>query len=161
MSYCIRPHTIIELFRVITKRANVGWLRMVDHLLVVLSLIHAHATLKWQIAEAAVAMAAATAAAAVASGFSVRRRRHGKNKSAFVQKIWKGQNHEKPRKDWWKSAKPRFWRSCTKTDVTIKFYTKNSPCRLLVKPVRLKIAKNRFLASSHRPWQNNNVKKIS
>ena len=29
--------------------------------------------------------------------------------------------------------------------------------RLIFKSVRLKIAKNRFLASSDHPWQNNNV----
>ena len=41
-------------------------------------------------------------------------------------------------------------------DVGIKFYTKNYPYRLIFKPLRLKLAENRFLASSDRPWQNNN-----
>ena len=52
--------------------------------------------------------------------------------------------------------KRRFWRSCAQTDVTIEFYAKNYPYRLIFKSVRLKIAENRFLASSDHPWQNNN-----
>ena len=35
-----------------------------------------------------------------------------------------------------------------KLDITIEFYTKNYPYRLVFKSVRLKIAENRFLASS-------------
>ena len=42
----------------------------------------------------------------------------------------------------------RFWRSYAKMDVTIKFYAKNYPYRLIFKFVPLKIAKSRFLASS-------------
>ena len=40
--------------------------------------------------------------------------------------------------------------------MTIKFYAKNYPYRLIFKSVRLKMAENMFLASSDRPWQNNN-----
>ena len=54
-----------------------------------------------------------------------------------------------------KKQKFRFWKSYAKMDVAIKFYTKNYPYRLIFKSVRLKIAENRFLASSDRPWQNN------
>ena len=55
-----------------------------------------------------------------------------------------------------KYLKRRFWRSYAQTDVTIEFYAKNYPYRLIFKSVRLKIAENRFLASSDHPWQNNN-----
>ena len=51
--------------------------------------------------------------------------------------------------------KHRFGRSHAQMDVTIEFYAKNYPYRLIFKSVRLRIAENRFLAFSDRPWQNN------
>ena len=97
-------------------------------------------------------LSAAAAAAAISAG----RRRRGKKNWNFMKKMKNekiAKNFEKIEKNY---EKRRIWRSYAQTDVTIEFYAKNYPYRLIFKSVRLKIAENRFLASSDHPWQKNN-----
>ena len=108
--------------------------------------LHCHAKIKWQIAAPVAATASAT--------FSAWQRR-GNKKSATIQKKRNRENYEKHQKVDRHRQNCRFWRSYEKTDVTIKFYAKNYPLRLIFKSVRLKMFENRFLAFSDRPWQKN------
>ena len=100
-------------------------------------ILHPCAKLTHKIAAAAAAVAAAAKISA--------RRRHGKKDQDFSENL----ENEKIAKNIEKidenPSKHGFWRSYEKTDVTIKFYAKNYPYRLIFKSVRLEMAENMLL----------------
>ena len=105
--------------------------------------------IKWQIAVAAAAAAAAQFCGRGGKDFGSATTPN--KKPRFLRKTRKTKKLPKHIENIDKKSikKRRFWRSYEKTDVTIKFYAKNYPYRLIFKSVRLKIAKKYFSKSAN------------